>query len=76
MCHLYSLTARETDIAFLLIEGYSVKLTAEELGVSPNTVRTHIRSIYEKMDVHSRDDLIKFYWSFAKIEERTARARE
>lgn len=76
MCHLYSLTDRETDIAFLLIEGYSVKLTAEELGVSPNTVRTHIRSIYEKMDVHSRDDLIKFYWSFAKIEERTARARE
>ena len=70
MCSLYALTDKEAEVVFLLIEGYSVKLVAEELGVSPNTVRTHVRSIYEKMDVHTRDDLIRFYRSFEKIKER------
>ena len=50
--------------------GYSVKLAAEELGVSPNTVRTHVRSLYNKMDIHNRDDLVRFCRLYAKIDEK------
>lgn len=67
---LYALTDREADVLALLVGGYSVKLAAEELGVSPNTVRTHVRSLYNKMDIHNRDDLVRFCRLYAKIDEK------
>ena len=50
---LYSLTPRETDIFRLLAKRESAEEIAESLVVSVATVRTHIRNIYAKMDVHS-----------------------
>lgn len=70
LCTLYLLTDREGEVLAHLVNGYSVKLIAEELGVSPNTVRTHIRSLYDKMDIHNKDDLVRFYRSYVKINER------
>ena len=35
---------------------------AEKLFISSNTVKTHIRRIYEKTGVHSRDQLIDLFW--------------
>ena len=48
------LSARERQILDLLAQGLRYKEIAHRLGVSIHTVRTFIRSIYEKLQVHSR----------------------
>ena len=49
----FGLTARETDVARCLVHGLSYKAVAQKLGLSIDTVRSHIRSIYAKLDVRS-----------------------
>ena len=48
-----SLTDREKDVLQGLVNGRSYKQVGDELGVSLDTVRSHIRSIYRKLQVHS-----------------------
>lgn len=50
----YALTPRELEILELLVEGETLKAVAARLGVSFHTVDNHVRSIYEKLHVHSR----------------------
>ena len=52
----YALSDRETDVFHLIARGYDARAIADELVVSYNTARTHIRNIYVKMDVHSRHE--------------------
>jgi len=47
------LTKRETQILQLLVNGYSYKMIAAELNLSLDTVRFHIKKIYDKLHVHS-----------------------
>ncbi len=57
-----SLTEREAEILAHLARGYHDKEIAEQLFVSVETVRTHIRNIYKKLHVHSRTEAArKFY---------------
>ena len=51
------LTPREKTILDHLLRGYSVKVTAERLGVSEGTVRIHRHSIYTKLDISSQTEL-------------------
>ena len=53
----YGLSARETEVCELIARGRSVAAIAEELFVSENTVRTHSKHIYTKLDIHSRQEL-------------------
>ena len=53
------LSARESEILRLVATGYSVARIAEELTISPETVRTHKKRIYAKLDVHSHDELMR-----------------
>ena len=53
-----SLTPREREILDLLAEGLRIKEIADRLFVSTNTVRTHIRHIYEKLQVQSRTEAL------------------
>ncbi len=53
----YGLSARETEVAELIARGRSMAAIAEELFVSENTVRTHAKHIYTKLDIHSRQEL-------------------
>jgi DNA-binding NarL/FixJ family response regulator len=48
------LTPVETDFLALLAEGHSYASAAAGLGVSVNTVRNYVRSIYDKLHVHSK----------------------
>jgi DNA-binding CsgD family transcriptional regulator len=48
------LTRREIEVLELAAEGSSVPELGDELGLSPDTVRTHLKSIYAKLDVHNR----------------------
>ena len=57
LMHLYGLTAREADIALLAATGRSDSDIAEAAGVSPATVRPHMRRLFEKTAVNSRTAL-------------------
>ncbi len=54
----YNLTSRETQILTSLSKGNSYKLVASELGISIDTVRTHIKNVYEKLQVHSQTEAV------------------
>lgn len=47
------LSEKETAILQLLVNGYSYKMMAAELGVTIDTVRFHIKRVYDKLHVHS-----------------------
>lgn len=53
-----SLTARESGILTSLAAGLSYRQIADELFISPNTVHTHIKKIYEKLQARGRDEAI------------------
>ncbi|MFD0740230.1 LuxR C-terminal-related transcriptional regulator [Lysobacter koreensis] len=48
------LTERECEILELLASGQSTKELAKQLGISPNTVKTHVARVYEKLQVQRR----------------------
>jgi DNA-binding NarL/FixJ family response regulator len=52
-----SLTDREREILTMATRGYRNKEIAVRLDLSPNTVATHIKAIYRKMNIHSRSHL-------------------
>ena len=54
----YNLTPREKEILQSLSKGNSYKLIAAEFNISIDTVRTHIKRIYEKLQVHSQTEAI------------------
>src|SRR5690606_37433595 len=54
----YALTLREKDILQSLTDGNSYKMIAANLGITQGTVCTHIKSIYEKMGVHSQAEAV------------------
>ncbi len=54
----YELTKRETDILRELSMGNSYKMISENLFISHNTVRTHIKNIYEKLQVNSQTEAV------------------
>ncbi len=53
-----SITKRESEILALLARGYRSKEVAEELTISVPTVNTHVRNIYEKLQVRSRAEAV------------------
>lgn len=55
---LQTLTAREHDVLALLVRGYSYKMASNELGVSIETLRYHIKNIYTKLHVNSKSEAV------------------
>ncbi len=53
-----SLTPRELELLGLLAEGHSYRAAGEAMGITANTVRNHVRSVYEKLHVHSRSEAV------------------
>lgn len=54
----YDFTAREKDILNLLCKGNSYKMIASELNIAFETVRSYIKKIYEKLQVHSATEAV------------------
>lgn len=55
---LAGLSARERQIAILLIEGGCAKSISRDLSISPGTVRNHIKTVYRKLGIHSQVELM------------------
>jgi DNA-binding NarL/FixJ family response regulator len=55
------LTARERGVLQLLAQGLAYKSISDQLGISIDTVRTHIRRIYDKLQVNSRTEAMLKY---------------
>lgn len=58
-CIEYSLTTRQREIIELIIEGYSNKEIGSKLNITEGTVKTHIYNIFKKIDISSRNQLLK-----------------
>ena len=55
----YGFSAREREVFELWVTGHDAQYIQDELVISRSTVKTHVRHIYEKCDVHSRSDLMR-----------------
>lgn len=53
-----ALSGRETEVLQLLVRGMNHKRIAEQLFISPETVRNHIKAIYDKLHVHTRSEVV------------------
>jgi len=54
----HRLSPREVELLKLLAEGHSYKTAAKALAISIDTVRFHIRNIYDKLHVHSKSEAV------------------
>ena len=54
----YELTPHEVRLLRMLVEGHSYKTAANELHVSVNTIKFHLRHIYEKLQVHTKSEAV------------------
>lgn len=57
----YNLTDREKEILLKLIDGLEYKEIAQDINVSPNTIRNHVTKIYKKLHVTSRAQAMKLF---------------
>ncbi len=56
-----SLSPREFDVLSQVLAGYSNRQIAERLSISMETIKSHVRRIYEKLQLNSRADLFQYY---------------
>jgi DNA-binding NarL/FixJ family response regulator len=54
-----TLTDKEKEIVSCLVDGLSYKMIAKQENISIETVRSHIKNIYKKLQVHSKAEVIK-----------------
>jgi RNA polymerase sigma factor (sigma-70 family) len=59
---MVKLTSREEEVLTLLSRGYSNKEIADRLSVSVETVRSHLKKIYERMHVRSRTEAVALFF--------------
>jgi two-component system, NarL family, response regulator NreC len=64
-----SLTEREREILKLVAEGYTNNQIAERLVISPKTVDTHRTHVMDKLNLHSRAELVKYAMRRGLIED-------
>jgi len=62
----YGLSTREEEVLMLLAKGRSLAVIRDTLGIASGTVRTHVYHVYQKVGVHSRQELLDL------IEDRPA----
>jgi DNA-binding NarL/FixJ family response regulator len=60
----YNLTPKEKEILNLLVKGLAYKQIAHQTNISPETINTHIKNIYRKLNVHSRSEIAARFGNF------------
>lgn len=54
----YNLSEREKQVLILLVNGYSYKMISAEMFIAIDTVRSHIKKIYDKLHVNSKSEAV------------------
>ena len=62
----FGLSGREVEVLTLYALGHTQARVSEELQLSQNTVHTHIKRIYEKTDLHSRQEILDYIAEYGK----------
>ncbi len=62
---VFGLSKAQTDVVRMITKGMDLSDAAEELGVTKNTARTHLRRVYEKVGVNSQIELLRLIVSFS-----------
>jgi DNA-binding CsgD family transcriptional regulator len=58
LCRAYALTQRERDVVAALVAGLDTRAVTERLFISSHTVQDHLKSVFDKIGVHSRRELL------------------
>ena len=58
---LEPLSEREHEIANTILDGLSYKMIAEKMFISLDTVRSHIKNIYKKLNINSKTELFNVF---------------
>lgn len=67
------LTPRETEVLRLMADGLSSSRIAEELDISPHTLRTHVQNVLVKLRVHSKMEALALAIRYGKVHSRATR---
>jgi len=54
----YGLSPREHEVVLLLLQGLTTTAMADQMGISPHTIRDHIKHLYRKTETRSRSELL------------------
>jgi DNA-binding CsgD family transcriptional regulator len=58
LCRVYALSRREREVVALLVAGLDTRSITERLFISQHTVQDHLKSVFEKIGIHSRGQLL------------------
>jgi DNA-binding CsgD family transcriptional regulator len=58
LCRIHALSGRERDVVAGLLDGLDTRALSERLFISRHTVQDHLKSVFEKIRVHSRRELL------------------
>jgi DNA-binding CsgD family transcriptional regulator len=67
LCRAYALTQRERQIVAALIAGLDTRTLTESLFISRHTVQDHLKSIFAKLNVHSRRELLATFSASTEV---------
>lgn len=76
LCSTYKIAPREKDVLELYLSGRTAPRIAEQLFLSESTVKTYIRRVYTKCNVHSREALLDLLDELGKYSEANAERRD
>ncbi len=65
-----NISERELEVLQLIAKGYSNNRIGEELFISENTVKNHVRSLYAKLDISSARELVAWAWQQGLVKSR------
>jgi DNA-binding CsgD family transcriptional regulator len=66
LCRAYALTQRERQVVAALIAGLDTRAVTEQLFISRHTVQDHLKSVFDKVGVHSRRELLATFSAAAQ----------
>ena len=58
LCRVYALSDREREVVALLVAGLDTRAVAKRLFITPYTVQDHLKSVFDKVGIHSRRELL------------------